>query len=402
MRSLALILLCTGFNIQACFIPPQIAPPEPQPLLCEVGLGDPALVSSIETALFSPVLDDPDRIPTASGVVVGIAKPDGTLRVQAFGFADPLHTIALTEDAVFDVGSIQKNVVWTTMFKLHQEGLFDVDALVADVLNEPMFEDAIFRQLATHNAGLKHWEDTPDFLADAALDPTATFTYDDMLGYLAADGTPFVHPPGSGFHYSNYGPRIAVEAMEQATDMSIEDLIKFGIKIPLDLPNMSFQASGVHPPTLADGFWANGEEHGFADDPADDEAIASAAGSLLFFDACDLVQYGQALFETETILLADTVDDMLATEIDWPDGGTIHAGFTSLIPGTYGHFGASQHGHSSMYMHRVSDGTTFVAMANVAADPAQHFDEATQTTVTLPADDYNSVLAAFLAMYEAP
>lgn len=372
---------------------------------CAIGLSDPELVAAIETALSTGIGGDPDRIPAAHGVVFGIASPELGMQIQAFGFADVDDTVAMNEDAVFDIGSIQKNFRWTLLHHLAEQGLLDIDGEVNDVLANPTMEGVTFRQLAMHNSGLLHWDDTPDLMATAFGDLSHTFSYEEIMDFLTDGGTSRAEP-GSGFWYSNYGPVIAGEAMATVMGTDIMSLTRSETIEALDLRNTSFQSYDGTPEKLAEGFWADDTEHTWTDDAGDARALSSAAGGLLFSNACDLLHYSQAVFHDEDYITTATAADMLASEIPWvtPEGdgvGTIYSGFQSFLPGIVGHLGSSQHGHSSTVMHRTADGTSFVVLANVASDTVpEWYDVDSGQIIVLPGDEFTTQVALMIAASE--
>jgi CubicO group peptidase (beta-lactamase class C family) len=324
------------------------------------------------------------------------ALPDGTMQVQAFGYQDVEHTVPMTEEAVFDLGSIQKNFRWTMLHHLAEEGELDIEADVDSIVTE-MELPATFRELSMHNAGLKHWTDTPELTVDVFADPSAVYSFEQTISYLGDD--PFVANPGRKFHYSNYGPRIAVEAIERTTGQGIDELTDERVLVPFGMEN-TWPQDGTHPDNLVDGWWTDDSDHTWGDDPAHDKAFASAAGGLLFSDACDLLRYAQGVFHDPSYISNETLLQMLQSPIKG-SGGRVFAGFTSFAPEVMaGHFGSGQHGHSSGYMTRFTDGASLVVLTNAAPDGVPDDPHTDAENDARPGDDYNTVISVMVATFD--
>ena len=132
MRRLMLVISVLTFS--SCFTAENDEPqPEPEPctdevpevlpapapvaaVSCTIGLGDDAVATNIEGLLetlrtWDLDADDPGAGQLAiGGLVAGYASPSGDLRIQAFGRTAPVGGADLSSDAIFDIGSIQKNV----------------------------------------------------------------------------------------------------------------------------------------------------------------------------------------------------------------------------------------------------------------------------------------------------
>lgn len=372
---------------------PDTGPDDPPPT-CQQNFSDPQLAADIAAA-FAGSWGEPARATNASGIVVGIASPTFGYQVQAFGFVDPAHSAPMTADAVFDIGSIQKNFRWTLLWHLAEDQTngIDMDAPVNDYIDSPPMPDATLRQLSMHYAGLRHWKDTPDFEGDAVTELNRIFTYDEMMDYLLGDGGPFYVAPGTQFHYSNYGPLIAGQIMEDRTMTPINELTQEMIIGPLGLTHTTFQGPGTTPPAnLTPGFWADGTPHTWTDQYENTNAFSTAAGGLIFSDACDLLRYSQAIVFDPDYIGPNTFVDMFSqsTPIYDDEGvstGDSFAGFQSIHPNLAGHLGDGQHGHSSSFMFRLSDGTSIVVLANVAGDDVTGLDEE-GNEIVIPGDHY--------------
>lgn len=367
---------------------------------CVAGLGNPAVEAAIETALeklrarrLAP--DDPNSpLLQLGGVVVGVATTDGGYRIQAFGTSKPNGAERLPAEAVFDIGSIQKNMRWVLLHRLAELGHLKLDDPVqVDHLDLP---GVTYRDLTMHVSGLRHWDDTPDF-PQVFQHMTDEYTFASMAQMLTNAGGPLMETPflGAPYRYSNYGPLIAGRAAEllfAGSDVTVRSLTREMVFEPLGLTQTTFQGYEPRPARLTPGFWADGQPHhwttqdGAGGDGGDRAmGLSSAAGSLVYSNACDLLRYAHGVFVGNDVVDATTRADIfdsahVATITHVHEGqsipiGTTRSGFVSLnyspdlgVLGLWGHFGSSQHGHSSAYMHSLKEQRSFVVLANVASD----------------------------------
>ncbi len=370
------------------------APPPDPPTIqtCTVGLDDRDIIDAIEMELAQlrsePVNGGGNH--KIGGVVVGLAAPGLGLRVQAFGTTAPEGDVALTEGAIFDIGSIQKHFRWTLLHLLAARGHVDIDAPVDQYLPEPLLGDKTIRDLMSHATRLKDWDEVGlPFYSVAFGDPEHEFSYAEMIGLLG--GSPFIQPaayPG-GYRYTDYGPLVGGRAAEVAvfgvegSEGQVQALTQDHIFTPLGLEDSSFQHPASTPAALTPGFWANGEPHTWATPPRSRAAISTAAGGLIFTNACDLLRYGDAFFEDPNFVSESALEDILDpskrvrmgeyingnhTEIGWSGAGTqsYDSLYTAGVEGLWGHTGSSQHGHASAMFHLRDLDATFVVLANVA------------------------------------
>ena len=100
------------------------------------------------------------------GLSVTIAIDDKVVWSEGFGYADLEHSVRVTPNTSFRVGSISKLFTAVALAKLHEQGLLDLDAPVQQyVPNFPKKKYVITsRQLAGHLAGIRHYKRRSDFI----------------------------------------------------------------------------------------------------------------------------------------------------------------------------------------------------------------------------------------------
>ncbi|GAA4533306.1 hypothetical protein GCM10023192_26550 [Amycolatopsis samaneae] len=151
------------------------------------------------------------RVP---GAALGILRLDGDELVRAHhGVLNRATGVEVTDDSVFQIGSISK--VWTTtvVMRLVDEGLLDLDAPVLDVLPELKLADPVvaakvtMRHLLTHTSGIDG-----DVFTDTGRGDDCLERYVGELDQAAQN-----HPMGATFSYCNSGFTLAGRVIEKLT-----------------------------------------------------------------------------------------------------------------------------------------------------------------------------------------
>ncbi|MGH4031332.1 serine hydrolase [Actinomycetota bacterium Odt1-20B] len=168
------------------------------------------------------------RVP---GAVLGIARGDDTA-TAACGVLNKDTGAQVTEDSLFQIGSLTK--VWTTtlVMQLVDEGRLDLDAPVADVLPELRLSDpavakqVTMRHLLTHTSGIDG-----DVFTDTGRGDDCLERFVDHLDTAAAQ----IHPMGATFSYCNSGFVLAGRVIEKLTGTSWDDALRERLCAPLGL-----------------------------------------------------------------------------------------------------------------------------------------------------------------------
>ncbi|MEV6235123.1 serine hydrolase [Lentzea sp. NPDC051838] len=152
--------------------------------------------------------------------------------VQAHhGVLNTATGVEVTDDTIFQIGSIGK--VWTTtvVMRLVDEGLLDLDAPITDVLPElkladPVVEQKVtMRHLLTHTSGIDGDNFTDTGRGDDCLE-----RYTELLADAAQN-----HPLGATFSYSNAGFVLAGRVIEKLTGTTWDAAMREKLFAPLGL-----------------------------------------------------------------------------------------------------------------------------------------------------------------------
>jgi CubicO group peptidase (beta-lactamase class C family) len=189
--------------------------------------------------LCEKVVAEMKRIPVP-GVVVGICHRE-TEFVAGFGTTNVEHPLPVTEDTLFQVGSITKTYLATAVMRLVEMGKLQLDEPVRTYLpglkltDESVAARVTLRHLLTHTGG---W--VGDYFDDLGLG-------DDALAKMVAKMAelPQLTPLGEVWSYNNAGFYLAGRVIEVVTGKSFETALEELVLGPLGLKSTYFFAHDV-------------------------------------------------------------------------------------------------------------------------------------------------------------
>ncbi|MGI5500319.1 serine hydrolase [Lentzea sp. CA-135723] len=159
------------------------------------------------------------------GAVLGIDH-GGEIAQAHHGVLNRTTGVEVTDDAVFQIGSMTKVFTATVVLQLVEEGLLDLDAPVKDVLPElGLAEPVTMRHLLTHTSGIDGDNFTDTGRGDDCLE-----RYADVLGDAVRN-----HPLGATFSYCNAGFALAGRVVERVTGKTWDEAIRERLFVPLGL-----------------------------------------------------------------------------------------------------------------------------------------------------------------------
>jgi CubicO group peptidase (beta-lactamase class C family) len=164
------------------------------------------------------------------GAVVGVLHA-GELRTAGLGVTNADHPLPVTDETLFQVGSITKTFTTTALMRLVERSQVELDATVRTYLphfrvaDEAASSGATVRHLVTHMSG---WYG--DFFHDAGPDDEALARYVAAMADLEQ-----VAPLGSVWSYNNSGFSVAGRIIEVVTGQTYEAALKELVLEPLGL-----------------------------------------------------------------------------------------------------------------------------------------------------------------------
>jgi CubicO group peptidase (beta-lactamase class C family) len=184
------------------------------------------------------------------GAALGIVLGDKNW-TSCFGFTDLEQSLPITENTLFQIGSITKTMTATVVTHLVERGKLELDKSVVHYVGELMsgpkvLETLTVRHLLTHTGG---WQPDNDFSNnDTGKGEDALSKYIQMMRDL-----PRISLPGDTWAYSNAGFRLLGRVIEVITNMNYERAVKEVILETLNLNNSVFFHGDIHPYPYAYG-----------------------------------------------------------------------------------------------------------------------------------------------------
>jgi CubicO group peptidase (beta-lactamase class C family) len=308
-----------------------------------------------------PAADLVDAL-VAAGAVPGmalvIADGDGLLVEHVAGSADRDGTVPVAPDTRFALASLTKPLVAMAALVAAEEGIVDLDAPLATLI------DGVAPTLTLRNT-LAHYSGLPESVPADALGVSSPCTWDELRhGYASVAQ---VATAGVRRLYSNPGYALAGAALEAASGIGIADYVRESVLEPLGMANTSLGlAPGIARAWVRDaGLWARGIQQfntpWLAALPLPQSAAWSTARDYAAFLACVLrggtAPGGRALIAPETCAelvtnqggaLAGGVESFMTwARADWALGFEIraekerHWTGASLGPRALTHFGSA-------------------------------------------------------------
>ena len=208
-----------------------------------------SLFSQLETFVTETM--ETHQIP---GAVVGVWQDDET-RVLPFGVTNVEHPLLVTDETLFQVGSITKTFTALLVMQLVEQGKLDLDGTVQSYLpnfrvaDKAVSQQATIRHLLTHMAG---W--VGDLFED-------TGEGDDALGRYVAlmAGVEQLAPLGEHYSYNNASFYLAGAVIEAVDGRSYETILYEQILKPLGMSHSYLKSWEAMTHRFAVGHNANSE-----------------------------------------------------------------------------------------------------------------------------------------------
>lgn len=209
------------------------------------------------------------------GVAVIISQNDKVLFQGAQGMANIEHSIPLTIDSVFRLGSITKQFTTAAIMMLQEQGKLSIqDNIKMYVPDFPTGGNKItIEHLMTHTSGIANYTNDRDLFAKEIQVP---ITLDDMLKRFEAH--PMVFKTGDEMRYSNTGYVLLGKIIEVASGQSYAEFIEQNIFKKLAMNSSRYGGDQIIPNRASGYETAHGE---VVNASHIDMSWPHAAGSLL-------------------------------------------------------------------------------------------------------------------------
>ena len=187
----------------------------------------------------------------AVGASLVLCLPGGQDEIFTFGRARLKPDIPVTSDTCFRVASVSKLVMTFAVLSMAEDGQLDLDldlsAYLGYRVRSPFAPDIpiTLRMLLTHTSGVT--DDGP--YGTRGMESGCT-----LRELLDAPESWRRTRPGESFHYSNLGAGVVGAAMERASGIPFDDILKARVFTPLSI-RASYDPRSISPPDdLSDGY----------------------------------------------------------------------------------------------------------------------------------------------------
>lgn len=266
------------------------------------------------------------RVP---GAALGILRlgpggaGDDVLRAH-HGVLNTATGVGVTDDTVFQIGSVTKVWTATVVMQLVDEGKLDLDAPLVDVLPELRLADptvtkqVTMRHLLTHTSGIDG-----DVFTDTGRGDDCLERYVELL-----EETRQSHPLGATFSYCNSGFSLAGRIIEKLTGLTWDAALRERLFRPLGLTRALTLPEEALLHRAAVGHSSDGE----ADPaPAPVWGLPRSVGpaGLVSADTADVLAFARLHLtgglgpDGSRVLSADSAARMAAHQADLPDRHTL-------------------------------------------------------------------------------
>lgn len=174
------------------------------------------------------------------GMTFALVRDGALVFSKGYGVADmDSGTPVLPGQTLFRPGSVSKLVTWTAVMQLVEQGLIDLDAPVADYIDQFELPNE-FGQPLTMSHIMSHAVGLEDGGAGYLFAESA----DDLIGLatsLEVHMPSQVRAPGTYSAYSNWATSLAGLAVANVSGMSFEDYVAEKIFAPLGMTHATFE-----------------------------------------------------------------------------------------------------------------------------------------------------------------
>lgn len=288
----------------------------------------------------------------APGAVVAIVEDGKVVYRKAFGLANVETKRAMSPDALFEIGSLTKQMTAAAVLQLASDGKLRLDDEVIKYTPQyPAAAGVTIRQLLQQVSGFPDFALTPEFAANGTKRPT------DFAGILAAiQSQPREFPDGERWKYSNTNYVLLGQIIQRSSGMEFDEYLSRQIFKPagmLHATNLS-----ASPAEKATGYSKDGG-HIVPAATFQNSWIGAAGNVVASVD--DLIAWNRALSANPNL-------ELMRTPATLNDGSLSGYGFGLYIDRQAGRariwHGGGTLGFSSSLMSYPDEKLTIIALVN--------------------------------------
>jgi D-alanyl-D-alanine carboxypeptidase len=288
--------------------------------------------------------------------------------------------VPITEETLFNVGSVAKSFVAALALQLADEGLLDLDEPISAWLPEMDNVDGriTIRQLLNHSSGLFNVFEHPAFpWVGPDVDYEKKWQLEDVIQLYVLE--PY-GPPGYAQHYSSTNYLLLTAILERATGESVPSQVERRFLEPLSLDN-SFMSMGELPPggSSVAHPWVDADLDGELEDLSGvpQTWIATMTHPVLYTTPQEMATWMSALYHEQRVLPDVMLEEMLhvpETEVGDPEGGRYGLGvidFSEILGADVIGHGGSALGYSAAALYFPDRGVSLAWSMNTGESPSR-------------------------------
>lgn len=231
----------------------------------------------------------------APGIVLAFVQNDEIIGLLPYGFANVETREPITENTMFNVGSISKVVTAWGAMQLVEQGEIGLDTPINQYLKRWQIPESEFntekvtlRNVLSHTSGLslgpyRGWD------SGGNLPSIVDSLNGDNNG---AGSVELIHHPDTEWSYSGGGYSIVQLLIEDVSGMNFEDYMQQNVLIPLGMNNSTFEVTTDEMEKSATPYDENGVETTMV-------YFAEKAAAGLHTTAVDLARFNQAVLRNK-------------------------------------------------------------------------------------------------------
>ncbi|MEM1080675.1 MAG: serine hydrolase domain-containing protein [Pseudomonadota bacterium] len=291
-----------------------------------------------------------------AGVSIAITDMSQPLLLDGYGWANTESGARVDADTLFQIGSVSKLFIWTSVMLLVDRGELDLDEYVNTYLSRVQVAEAFdtpvtMRHLMTHTAG---FEDSIALFLFDLNDPRS------RSEALAEIQPARVFAPGARTSYSNWGSELAAQVVADISGVEYEVFLQRELLDPLGMNSTSMTPPEQLPPELADRMSAG---HRFVNGQFQLEAYLSqgpfGASGRIASSAEDMARWmrfhlNRGVLDGVRLMSAETHDRMWSMSFDHPQAapGLAHGFMRRELHGEVllGHGGSTRTFHTFLHL----------------------------------------------------
>jgi CubicO group peptidase (beta-lactamase class C family) len=352
------------------------------------------------TALDNSILQimEEEKLPGVSTLIV---KGGEIIWNQSYGFADIENEVNVTDSTIFMLASISKLFTGTSILKLVEEGLIQLDDPINNYLpfqiQIPNYENIpiTFRHLLTHTSSIQDGQALDNYYSIG--DPTITLEAC-IERYFSPSGSDY-NPtdnfhnsaPGTVYDYSNIATALAGYLVEVISETPFDQFCKTKLFDEICMENTSWYLSNydtlqvARPYQFQNGSYVPYTHYGFADYP--DGQLRSNVNDLAAFMLAFL---NNGTLSNNVLLSSESVSEMLSTQVPTLDNTQGLNWYQEILYGpngevtVWGHNGGESGVSTDLYLD-LNTGIGLVVLSNGEGDCLSICDELyTYATSVIP------------------